>query len=53
MEFLQVKALLSKKTRLLKFCYVHSYQLLLLQGYFAAATDSTNQTNKAGNMCID
>ncbi len=40
-----------KKSRLLKFCYVPSTSAAFSKGIFAAATNSTNQTNKAGWTC--
>ncbi len=40
-----------KKSRLLKFYYVPSTSSASSEGIFAAATNSTNQTNKAGSMC--
>ncbi len=36
--------------RLLKFCYVLATSATVL-AFFAAATNSTNETNKAGIMC--
>jgi hypothetical protein len=40
-----------KKIRLLKFCYVPATSAALSKGIFAAATNGTNQTNKADSMC--
>ncbi len=37
-----------KKSRLLKFCYMHAASAASSSGIFAAATNSINQTNKAG-----
>ncbi len=42
-----------KKSRLLKFCYVPAASAASSKGIFAAATNSTNQTNKAGGTRID
>ncbi len=41
---------ISKIYRLLKFCYVLTTCAAYSKGIFAAATNSTNQTNKAGRM---
>ncbi len=46
---------IKRKYRLLKVCYVPTTSttfLALYFSFFAAATISTNETNKAGNMCI-
>ncbi len=40
-----------KKCRLLKFWYVPATSTAYSKGIFAAATNSTNQTNKEGSMC--
>jgi hypothetical protein len=40
-----------KKSSLLKFCCVTSTNIASSKGIFAAATNSTNQTNKAGSTC--
>jgi hypothetical protein len=40
-----------KISRLLKFCYVPATSAAFSRGIFAAATNSTNQTNKAGRTC--
>jgi hypothetical protein len=37
--------------RLLKFCYVRATTSTTVLAFFAAATASTNETNKAGGMC--
>ncbi len=39
----------SKKSRLLKFCNVPDTSACSSKGIFAAATNSTNQANKAGS----
>ncbi len=41
-----------KKSRLLKFCYMPAISAAVFKGIFAAATNSTNQTNKAGGTCL-
>jgi len=40
-----------KKSRLLKFCYVPATSAASSKGIFAAATNFTHQTNKAGSTC--
>jgi hypothetical protein len=42
--------LISKESRLLKLCYVPITSDWSSKGIFAAATNSTNQTNKAGSI---
>ncbi len=39
------------KSRMLKFCYVPATSTASSKGIIAAATNSTNQTNKAGGSC--
>ncbi len=38
-----------KNSRLLKFCYVPATSAAFSKGIFVVATNSTNQTNKAGS----
>ncbi len=40
-----------KKSRLFRFCYVLTTCAASSPGIFVAATNSTNQTNKAGGTC--
>jgi hypothetical protein len=40
-----------KKSRLFKLCYVPATNAAFSKGIFVAATNSTNQTNKAGSTC--
>jgi hypothetical protein len=40
-----------KKSRLLKFCYVPAASAAFSKAILATATNSTNQKNKAGDMC--
>ncbi len=42
---------ISKKSRLLKFCQVSAMSAANSKGIFVAATNSANQTNKAGSRC--
>ncbi len=42
---------IERKSRLLKFCYVPATSIASSKGLFAAATFSTNKTNKAGGTC--
>jgi hypothetical protein len=40
-----------KKSRLVEFCYAPATTAASSKGIFAPATDSTDQTNKAGGTC--
>jgi hypothetical protein len=40
------------KSRLLKFCYVPATSTASSKGIFVVVTNSTNQTNKAGGICL-
>ncbi len=40
-----------KKSRLLEFCYVPATRAASSKGFFAPATNSTDQTNKGGGTC--
>jgi hypothetical protein len=42
---------IERKSRLLKFCYVPATSAASSKGLFAAATFSTNKTNKTGGTC--
>jgi len=45
------KPQISKKSGLLKFCYVPATSASSSNGIFAAATNRVNQMNKAGSTC--
>ncbi len=46
-----VQPKISMKSRVLMFCYVPATSAYSSKGVFVAATNSTNQTNKAGSTC--
>ncbi len=42
---------IKRKSKLIMFCYVLAISAASTKGICVAATNSTNQTNKAGSMC--